>query len=191
MPGFSIGGSRNGPLHRVRGAADEVRRRQWLSIQRAALLTERELKKGIRDGAPGGKRFRPLARSTLLLRKGSKPLIDTGALLGSISISTNPATMTAFIGVFRKARNGAFNVAIAHEFGSKSFVISVTPAMRRLFWYLHRASGGQIKPISPNRTMIVHPGIPERPFVRPTIEKVKPMVKVAIETTLFEKGGPI
>jgi len=172
-------------------AVQNTRKRQWLVVRRAALFTEKELKKGIRSGAPGGKKFKPLAPSTRILRKGRKPLIDTGSLLRSIKTTLIKARLSAFVGVHRTTAGGAFNVALVHEFGSAPFVIPVTPAVRRLFWYLHFVSNGKILPLSPSKTQIMHPGVPARPFVRPTIQKIQPQLHGVMLKTFAERGGPI
>lgn len=176
---------------RLSGAPAANRARQWVAIRRAALLTERELKKGIRRGAPGGRRFRPLSLSTKVQRRGRKPLLDTGSLFQSIKTTLDKGRLRAFIGVHRTARQGAFNVAIAHEFGTRPFVIPVTPGVRRFFWYLHFKSNGRIKPLSPSKTQILHPGVPARPFLRPTLEAILPRLSQDLVKTFLSGRGPI
>ena len=60
-----------------------------LAIRKAtiknALLLVREIKRGIRDQAPGGKQFAPLAQVTIDRKGSSKALIDTGFLVNSIT----------------------------------------------------------------------------------------------------------
>jgi len=166
--------------------------RQWLAIRRAALLAERELKKGLRSGAPGGQRFKPLALSTTLLRGGKKPLLDTGSLLGSITTNLNKGRKSAFVGVLRTARKNGdnlMNVAVAHEFGTKRYVVKVTPAMRRFFWVLHFKSGGRIKPFKASTTWFMHPGVPARPFVRPVIRAIRPRLEREIRVVFGRTGG--
>lgn len=101
----------------------------------------------------------------------------------------NEQGMQAFVGVHR--RSGNVNVAVAHEFGTRPFVIPVTPGVRRFFYYLYFASGGAILPLSASKTEILHPGIPARPFIRPTIEKIRPQLQGVIVGTFVEGGGPI
>ena len=50
-----------------------------------ALLLVREIKRGIRSQAPGGKAFVKLAESTIARKGSSKALIDTGFLVNSIT----------------------------------------------------------------------------------------------------------
>lgn len=196
MAGFSFGGRKGGfeaARQRFLNASRKFEERQWLVVQRAALLMERELKKGIRSGRPGGKKFKKLAPTTRLLRRGSKPLIDTSALLGSITTTLIRHRKAAFVGVNRKSSRpgySTFNVAIAHEFGTKPFVIPVTDKVRRFFWYLHVISGGKIKPLSENKTQILHPGVPARPFIKPTLDKVRPKLQAVLAKTFVEGRGP-
>ncbi len=176
-------------------AVRNVKKRQELAVRKVALMAEREIKLGIRNGAPGGQKFKPLAPSTLLLRRGSKPLIDSGSLLRSVSTTYDKSTMTAFVGVHRNTKGPGgkklLNIAIVHEFGTKPYVIPVTDGVRRLFWFLHFASGGNINPLDPNKTEILHPGVPARPFIRPTIEKIRPKLQAELEKTFKANGGPI
>jgi len=199
MAGFSIGiGGISGfkvAQARMAGAVKNHQRRAEKVVRRVALMAEREIKLGLKSGAPGGEKFKPLAASTLLLRTGSKPLLDTGSLLRSVSTTYEKSTMSAFVGVHRtkKAADGrsVLNLAIIHEFGTKPFVIEVTDGVRRLFWYLHFASNGAINPLSPNKTQIAHPGVPARPFIRPTITKIRPKLQAEVAKVYGANGGPI
>lgn len=199
MPGFSFKTSTQSSYQvaraRFENAVKKVKDRQLLAVKRAALMTERELKKGIKSGAPGGQKFKPLSPITMLLRKGTKPLIDSGSLIGSITTTLDRKNNAAFVGVHRTARGSdgtsLVNVAVIHEFGTKPYVIKVTDGVRRLFFWLHRASNGAINPISPNKTEILHPGVPARPFVRPTIEKIRPKLQAVLAKAFTEHGGPI
>ena len=114
-----------------------------------------EVKKGIRSGAPAGQKFAPLHPATIAHKGSSKPLIDKGDLLGSVTYEI-PAPDTVFIGVKKTANGGAdqANIAAVHEFGC---TIAVTPKMRA---YLHY-EGIHLKAA----TQYIH--IPARPFLRP------------------------
>jgi phage gpG-like protein len=117
------------------------------------------VKKGIRDGAPGGKTFEPLSNWTKERKGSSKPLIDNGDLLGSVTHELN-GNSDVWIGVKRgRAKNGQeiVNIAAVHEFGT---VISATPKMRA---YLHY-QGIHLK----RDTFAIY--IPERSFLRATFD---------------------
>lgn len=195
MTGFRV--DRIGSLAaraRLLGAVKSVRKRQTLAVRRAALLTEREIKKGLRSGRPGGKRFKKLSPITRLLREGSKPLIDQADLLNSITVTVDENRAAAFVGVHRSARGAdgtsMVNVALAHEFGTKPFTMIVTPKIRSFFWALFFLSNGAIKPIGNRTPRILHPGVPARPFFRPTIEKIRPKLEGVLFVTMGEDGGP-
>ena len=56
-----------------------------------------EVKKGIVSGAPGGQNFAPLSSMTIARKGSSKPLIDKGDLVGSITYQVIDAD-NVFIG---------------------------------------------------------------------------------------------
>ena len=117
------------------------------------------VKKAIVGGSPGGKTFTANHPFTVAGKGSSKPLVNDGDLVGSIThedVSLN----TVWVGVKKGARSksGSDIVAIAwvHEFG---YTIRVTEAMRT---YLHR-QGLHLKKTT---EYIV---IPERSFLRATL----------------------
>ncbi|MEN6358271.1 MAG: hypothetical protein ABFD83_14455 [Armatimonadota bacterium] len=124
--------------------------RLTLAIRQAtiknALLLVREIKRGIRDQAPGGKQFTPLAQVTIERKGSSKALIDTGFLINSITQKI--MADQAFIGLLRTSayKNGESlaNVAAVMEYGATIQ--------------------------QPNGAVIV---IPPRPFLHPTMEKYR------------------
>jgi len=195
VAGFSLTAGRSSSWaaarRRLARASRTVEGKQWLAVKRAALLAEREIKKGLQSGKPGGTPFPPLAETTRLLRRGTKPLLDTASLLGSIKSVMDEKRRQAFVGVLRTARGREgeplVNVAMVHEFGTGPFVIPVTPAVRRLFWALHFRSNGRIKPLSPTKTEIMHPGVPKRAFIRPTVEAITPRLQEVIATPFTEQ----
>lgn len=88
--------------------------RLTLAIRQAtiknALLLVREIKRGIRSQAPGGKQFAPLAQVTIDRKGSSKALIDTGFLLNAITQKI--MSDGAFVGLLRTSvRKGGENVA--------------------------------------------------------------------------------
>lgn len=159
------------------------------ALRRAILQEANDLRgqmiKGIRDQAPGGAMFKPLAASTIRMKRGkSKALINYADLIRSVNVTEIGDIRTggaAFVGVHRTARpkgkagaarsaalgKSLVNIAAIHEYGSRPFQIPVTPRLRR-FWFAMFKKGIFKKPLKKSRTVINHPGVPERPYIRPT-----------------------
>jgi hypothetical protein len=155
------------------------------AILREANDLRGKMVRGIRDQAPGGKTFSPLAETTIRMKRGkSKALINYGDLIRSINVTEVGDLRqggAAFVGVHRTARpygkagaarskalgKALVNIAAIHEFGARPFVIPVTPRLRR-FWFAMFKKGVFKAPLKASRTTINHPGIKARPFVRPT-----------------------
>jgi phage gpG-like protein len=114
-----------------------------------AMLLVREIKKGIKAQAPGGKPFVKLAESTIRRKGSSKALIDTGFLLASITQLI--LGDRAFVGLLRGTRNKEgdeiVNIGAVMEFGAT---------------IQH-----------PNGAVIV---IPARPFLHPEMEQYRDQV---------------
>ena len=121
-----------------------------------------EVKKGIVSGAPGGHKFASNSPMTIARKGSSKPLIDKGDLVGSITYQVIDAN-NVFIGV-KKGKE--VNIAAVHEFGC---TIQVTPKMRAYFHY----QGVHLKA----STQYIH--IPARPFLRPVLQSEEFRSKVA------------
>ncbi len=117
---------------------------------KCALLLVREIKKGIKSQAPGGKKFTPLAEATIEKKGSSKALIDTGFLLSSITQVI--VSDKAFVGLLRGTRNKdgeeMVNIGAIMEFGATIQ--------------------------QPNGVTVV---IPPRPFLHPVMEQYKPEIK--------------
>jgi len=138
-----------------------------------------DIRRGIRNQAPGGRRFRPLAESTKKRKGSSKALIDHGDLLRSIKaeqFQRDKLESAYFVGVNKhvKTRDGKemWNIAEIHEKGSKKFTIRITPKLRR-FWFAMFKAGVFSAPLKRRRTIIEHPGVPARPFLQPSFDKWK------------------
>jgi len=114
-----------------------------------ALLLVREIKKGIKAQAPGGKPFVKLAASTIQRKGSSKALIDTGFLLASITQLL--LGDRAFVGLLRGTRNKEgdemVNIGAVMEFGAT---------------IQH-----------PNGATII---IPARPFLHPVMEQYREQI---------------
>lgn len=153
-----------------------------VALHQEANLYLRALKEGIRGGAPGGVPLRPLARSTILQKRSSKPLINTGDMLRSIKIHMlNPRAI--FVGIARGeqsstslARSGKSAasaktldyIGSIHEHGTGVYFQTVT---KRQEVYFKRA----LKPIGAvSHTIkagdVLYMRVPERPFVKPVAE---------------------
>lgn len=164
--------------------------RQAPSILRRVILQEAadlrgQIVRGIRDQAPGGQKLAALAQSTIDMKRGkSKALINYGDLIRSVNVTEVGDLRSggaAFVGVHRNAKpygkRGAarsraigkplVNIAAIHEFGTAPFQIPVTPRLRR-FWFAMFKKGIFKAPLKRSRTVINHPGIKARPFIRPT-----------------------
>jgi phage gpG-like protein len=133
---------------------------------------------GLREQAPGGRAFAPLAPTTLAIRqfrgfRGTKALLVQGDLRNSITVVKDGDRV--LVGVLRTARNRAgkslVDIAALQEHGSRPIVMRLTPKARA---FLHTAfrHAGLDGPASGQRgtgIAIIH--IPARPFLAPVFEK--------------------
>lgn len=119
------------------------------ATEKNALLLVREIQRGIRKQAPGGKPFAPLAESTIHQKGSSKALIDTGFLVSSITQKI--VGDSAFVGLLRgtvnKKGENLVNIGAVMEYGAT----------------INHPNGATIT-------------IPPRPFLHPTMEKHKDAV---------------
>lgn len=169
---------------KILGAAPfKIRRAMDRAVLQEAQFFRRKVVEGFRQQAPGGVRFKPLAETTLAIRRfqgfsGSKALIVRGDLRNSVKVvkRNGPAGVEAFVGVLKNARGrggqSLVNVAEVHEFGAGPIVIPVTPAMRKFLMAaftqeLGGFGGGGGGGLS--RGIIVM-RIPARPFISPVAE---------------------
>jgi hypothetical protein len=143
------------------------------TILREGQALARLMKLGIRGQAPGGKAFKPLAASTKKMKKSSKALIDKGDLIGSINVTPLPlsAEIAVFVGINRGKRSkygkDLVNIAEIHEFGTRPFMIPVSNKLRA-WWRAMFNRGVFAHNLSPRTFILKHPGVPERPFLRPS-----------------------
>ncbi len=117
---------------------------------RNAMLLVREIKKGIRDQAPGGQAFAPLAEVTIKRKGSSKALIDTGFLVAKITeriLSDGSAFVGLMRGTANKKGEDLVNIGAVMEYGAT----------------IEQENGVTIV-------------IPPRPFLHPTMEKHRPRV---------------
>ncbi len=154
------------------------------AVGQEAVLLRRVMVEGLRDQAPGGRKFLPLSPMTIALRKlprkdsktgrarrgSSKVLIYSGDLLGSIAAKRDGwAAWT--VGVHRGARGkdgrDLVNIAAIHEGGTRSYTITVTPKMHKFSIFLMLQ--GVLRAPWRVGARMVHQ-IPARPFLRPAWE---------------------
>jgi hypothetical protein len=116
---------------------------------RNALFLVREIQRGIRSQAPGGKPFIKLAESTIAHKGSSKALIDTGFLIHAITqkIMADKAFVGLLRGTINQDGEDIVNIGAVMEYGAT------------------------IK--HPNGATII---IPPRPFLHPVIEKYREQV---------------
>ncbi len=143
------------------------------ALKKEAYALKTTIQKGIRSQAPGGKRFTPLAPSTIKVKGSSKALIDQGDLIRSVNV-TKATGDAIFVGVHRNARNSKgdelYNIAEIHEFGTDPYEIPVTPKL--WWWWEAMATVGFFDYSLPyNCKVIHHPGVSERPFLRPSFDQ--------------------
>ena len=153
----------------------------------AALMAEGQylrgqIVKGIRSGAPGGKAFAPLSPITLAVRRfrgfgGSKPLIATGSLVGSIVAVRIGGGV--FVGISRSAKSkggkGLANIGEIHEFG-RTWTQPLSSKARRFLFAALRASGlsqgsGPKAKGTSGGAATITITIPARPFIGPVLER--------------------
>ena len=169
------------------------------TLLQEAHLYRKEMVQGLRTGAPGGKKFQKLARSTILSRRfkkvgGTKPLIRTGDLRNSITVIERSGNV--FVGVPRSAKGkdgrSLVNIARVHEFGSKPIVIRITPKMRRLLAAMFRSTGKKSGEYGGGESgggavMVIQ--IPARPFMRPVELKLRKGRKKRVEARMRKNLG--
>lgn len=133
---------------------------------------------GIREQAPGGQPFKPLAPTTLAIRrfsgfKGTKSLLVRGDLRNSVVVVRQPGGV--FVGVLRTAKGkdgqALVNVAAVHELGSRPIVVKLTPKARRFLHAAFRAAGLDQPAGDKPSTGIAIVKVPARPFLQPVFEK--------------------
>jgi hypothetical protein len=166
--------------------------------QEAAFL-KRRLEQGIRDQAPGGRKFKPLAPTTLALRKflgfgGTRALIGVSRqLIRSINVTKfgrlGSRDYKVFVGILSTAtgsfRRNLFRIAKQNEFGSKPIVIRMTPKARRFFFAAMRSKSrrkwlGSRDRLSGRSTWFVVVRIPPRPVFEPVWKMWGPTSKLRV-----------
>jgi hypothetical protein len=151
------------------------------AVLQEAQFFRTKIVEGLREQAPGGQPFAPLAATTLAVRrfrgfKGTKALIVRGDLRNSIVVVKQAGGV--FVGVLRTAKGKAgqplVNVAAVHEFGSRPIVVKLTPKARRFLHAAFRAAGLDAPAGDRPSVGIAVIRVPARPFLRPVLETLGP-----------------
>lgn len=155
-------------------------------IQKSLLQDGHYLRKqivtGMRKQAPAGKQYKPLAPTTIAVRRfrgfrGQKALIRRGDLRNSIQVKKQREAV--FVGALRSARSqdgrSMANIARVHEFGSKPIAIKITPKMRRFLFAAFKTKATRGVGGAGGGVVIVK--VPARPTFTPVFDKLaKPSV---------------
>jgi len=171
-----------GPWSRIGKLLASAPQRMQAAFDKALLQEAQFLRtkivEGIREQAPGGRAFTPLAPTTLAIRQfrgfhGTKALLVQGDLRNSITVTKDGDQV--FVGVLRTARNRAgkslVDIAALHEHGSRPIVIRLTPKARAFLHAAFRHAGLDRPSSGQPSTGIAVIQIPARPFLAPVFEK--------------------
>ncbi len=173
----------------VNTAPDRVHKAIDRAVLQEAQYMRKKIVEGIREQAPGGQAFKPLAPTTLTKRKlrkfrGTKALIERADLRNGFTVK-RIQWGAAFVGLLRTAKNktgkSLANIGEIHEYGSKPIVIRITPKMRKFLHvlYAEQKEKGRDKKGRFTRSRntfgaskgFVVIQIPARPFMAPVVRK--------------------
>jgi hypothetical protein len=171
-----------GPWSRVGKLLAEAPRRMQAAFDKALLQEAQFLRtkivEGIREQAPGGRAFAPLAPTTLAIRQfrgfhGTKALLVQADLRNSITVVKDGDRV--LVGVLRTARDRAgkslVDIAALNESGSRPIVLRLTPKARAFLHAAFRHAGLDGPNSGQPGTGIAVIQIPPRPFLAPVFEK--------------------
>ncbi|MBI5547614.1 MAG: phage virion morphogenesis protein [Deltaproteobacteria bacterium] len=148
------------------------------AVLQEAQFFRTKIVEGIREQAPGGQAFKPLAPTTLAIRrfrgfKGTKALLVRGDLRNSIAVVKEGTRV--FVGVLRTAKSKAgqplANVAAVHEYGSRPIVVRLTPKARRFLHAAFRRTGLDAPASGRPSIGIAIIRVPARPFLAPVFAR--------------------
>jgi hypothetical protein len=167
--------------------------------EQEAKFLKRRLQEGIKAQAPGGKSFKPLAPTTLAVRKflgfnGNKALMVTREFLQAIAVKKlgrrGTATFQVFVGILNGSKGGKrlipgpsnrdlYKIALLEEFGSNPIMIQVTDRMRRFFFAAMRSKMrrrwlAKRDFLAGKSSGVIIVRIPPRPVFQPTWAKWGP-----------------
>jgi len=156
---------------RVQGAVDKA------MLQEGQFLRTK-IVEGIREQAPGGRAFAPLAPTTLAIRqfrgfRGTKALLVQGDLRNSITVVKDGDRV--LVGVLRTARNRAgkslVDIAALQEHGARPIVMRLTPKARAFLHAAFRHAGLDGPNSGQPGTGIAVIQVRPRPFLTPVFQK--------------------
>jgi hypothetical protein len=164
-----------------------------------AVFLQGRLQDGIRAQAPGGRRFKTLAPTTLVIRKflgfaGTKALVGASRqLVQAVRVTKfgrlGDKSYKVFVGILANAPGNhaisVFRIAELNEFGSKPIVIRMTAKARRFFFAAMRAKTrrkwmGSRDFLSGRSTGFVVVRIPPRPVFEPVWKMWGPSSKARV-----------
>jgi len=160
-----------GAPKRVQAAIDKA-------VLQEAQFLRTKIVEGIREQAPGGRAFAPLAPTALAIRKfrgfgGTKALLVQGDLRNSVTVTRDGDRV--LVGVLRTARNRAgrplVDIAALNELGSRPIVMRLTPKARAFLHAAFRKAGFDAPAPGHPSTGLAIVQIPPRPFLSPIFEK--------------------
>lgn len=141
-----------GPWSRVGQLLAAAPRRMQAAFDKALLQEAHFLRskivEGLREQAPGGRAFAPLAPTTLAIRqfrgfRGTKALLVQGDLRNSITVVKDGDRV--LVGVLRTARSrdgkSLVDIAALQEHGSRPIVMRLTPRARAFLHAAFRRAG--------------------------------------------------
>ncbi len=167
-------------------------------LQEAQFLRTK-IVEGIREQAPGGRAFTPLAPTTLAIRQfggfhGTKALLVHGDLRNSITVTKDDDRV--FVGVLRTARNRAgkslVDIAALNEHGARPIVVRLTPKARAFLHAAFRHAGLDGANTGQPSTGIAVVQVPARPFLAPVFEKYAQPEQISrrfLERVAAQLGG--
>jgi phage gpG-like protein len=148
------------------------------AVLQEAQFLRTKIVEGLREQAPGGRPFTPLAPTTLAIRKfrgfgGTKALLVHGDLRNSITVTRDGDRV--LVGVLRTARNRAgqslVDIGALNEHGSRPIVMRLTPKARAFLHAAFRKAGLDSPGAGQPSTGLAIVQIPPRPFLAPVFEK--------------------
>jgi phage gpG-like protein len=196
-------GARRGPARRERCERAAAPKRLEVAIDKALLQEGQFLRgkvvEGIREQAPGGRAFAPLAPTTLAIRKfrgfaGTKALLVRGDLRNSITVTK--VGDQVLVGILRSARTQSgqslVDIAALHELGSRPIVTRLTPKARAFLHAAFRRAGLDVHGSAGPATGIAIVRVPARPFFAPVFaQHAQPeaVAKRFVERVATNLGG--
>jgi hypothetical protein len=159
----------------------KVRHAVGAAFRAEAKFLQGVLKDGIKSQAPGGAAYKPLAATTIAVRKflgikSTKALIRTGDSLKAIKVTpegrAGSVKYSVFVGILTNEKSPSgrpiYKDMIRSEYGGPTVVIQITPKMRA---FLHLALGGvkalrKLGPPQPSQGFLVVK-VPPRPTFEP------------------------